>query len=225
MSRTVSIIVPVYNEAVSIEQKLEALLSYGANEICVVDGGSVDDTWAKAQKFPIKVLSSEKGRACQMNTGARHTFGEILLFLHCDVSLPEKALCFIRGCFEETEMIAGRFRLKFDEDSFLNRIHSWGTQFHRFSFGDQGFFVLREHFEALGGFDEKAFFEDVDLYRRLRNQGSVHVFKDKFVIACSRRYQKVGATKQRMINTFLLLMGTLNIDPRPLMKHIYKDIR
>lgn len=88
---TISVIIPVLNEAASIQRVLCSLPAT-AVEIIVVDGGSHDQTVELARSTGVKVLQTSAGRATQMNAGARLATGEILLFLHGDTALPEKEI-------------------------------------------------------------------------------------------------------------------------------------
>ncbi|HZH85251.1 MAG TPA: glycosyltransferase, partial [Phototrophicaceae bacterium] len=88
----ISVILPVLNEERVIAKTLQSLLSLMPYEIIVVDGGSSDRTRAICEQFSIKVLTSEPGRARQMNCGAKEAGGDVLLFLHADTTLPASAL-------------------------------------------------------------------------------------------------------------------------------------
>ena len=87
------IVVPVLNEAQGIEATLKALgpLRQRGARVVVVDGGSQDDTPALARAHADAVIDSPRGRAAQMNAGAALGWGEVLLFLHADTTLPERA--------------------------------------------------------------------------------------------------------------------------------------
>ena len=77
----ISIVIPVLNESAH----LPCLLTHLKNnvgrvlavEVIVVDGGSSDDTvaiaqqFAKANRIALKTISSQRGRAKQMNAGAQ----------------------------------------------------------------------------------------------------------------------------------------------------------
>ena len=69
-----------------------------AYEVILVDGGSHDDTVRIARTWPgIQVLCAPRGRASQMNAGARAARGEWLLFLHADTLLPDGALALLNA--------------------------------------------------------------------------------------------------------------------------------
>ena len=88
--RTLSIIIPVFNEGERIAAALDALAGprvLGV-EVIVVDGGSRDATIQRARLRADRVISAPRGRAAQMNAGAEKASGEVLLFLHADTRLP-----------------------------------------------------------------------------------------------------------------------------------------
>ena len=91
---TLSIIIPILNEEENIGKLLGHLIEYSLkeniSEIIVVDGGSSDNSESIVKQFEqITFLKSEKGRAKQMNAGAKNAKGNILYFLHAD-SFPPK---------------------------------------------------------------------------------------------------------------------------------------
>src|SRR5262245_37505533 len=91
-----AIIVPTLNEAATIEPSLRALAPLRSRGVSVVvaDGGSADDTVARAAHFADRVVAAPRGRALQMNAGARvpeAAAADVLLFLHADTSLPDDA--------------------------------------------------------------------------------------------------------------------------------------
>ena len=89
----ISIIVPVLNEAPGIEQALEALqpLRARGHELIVVDGGSRDGTTRLVGEAADQIVDAPRGRAQQMNAGARVADADVLLFLHADTRLPCEA--------------------------------------------------------------------------------------------------------------------------------------
>ena len=93
MKQSMSIVIPVLNEATGIGYALDALapLRNRGVEIVVVDGGSTDDTVALATPRADIVVAGPRGRARQMNAGAALARGDVLLFLHADTHLPPMA--------------------------------------------------------------------------------------------------------------------------------------
>src|ERR1700675_1159091 len=73
-----SIIVPVLDEAAGIEAALAALqpLRAAGHEVIVVDGGSGDATRRLAAPWGDRVIEAARGRATQMNAGAREARGK-----------------------------------------------------------------------------------------------------------------------------------------------------
>ncbi|SEL62817.1 transferase 2, rSAM/selenodomain-associated [Aquimarina amphilecti] len=200
----ISIIIPILNEAATIRKLLSHLTqTYSSpnfiKEIIVVDGGSVDESQkavtdsANTQKTPIKLVSSEKGRAKQMNTGAAAASGEILYFLHADSFPPDgydrDIIQQIHGGNE-----AGCFRMKFDSKHWWLRFLGWLTQFEskRCRGGDQSQFITASLFREIDGYDEAYIvYEDNDLVDRLFAIDKF-VIIPKYVITSARRYREVG---------------------------------
>ena|GEM_PF-813833 len=87
---TVSIITPLYNKAAYITDTIESVLSqtYSDWEMLVVDNGSTDSSWEKAQAFQdfrIRLLQSPKqGPGAARNYGLTHARGEWIQFLDAD---------------------------------------------------------------------------------------------------------------------------------------------
>lgn len=217
---SVSIIIPVLNEAAEIESTLASASNQeGPLEIIVVDGGSKDGTIAIATR-QAEVLQASRGRAIQMNCGASHARGDILLFLHADSRLPARGLQEIRGAVGQGYE-GGAFRLKFDRETPLLRAYSFCTRFRtaRFCFGDRGLFIRREVFEELGGFPETPLFEDLEMARLLSRRGSFAFLADA-VTTSSRRFIRHGPFRQQLRNTYLWLHYLAGTDPHRL-THLY----
>ena len=118
----ISIIIPALNEEQDIQLLLSSLSEYKnrGHEIILVDGGSTDNTINIARPMVTQCISSEKGRAKQMNAGAKAAKGDVLLFLHADTFLPENADRFILESLNPKQW--GRFDVQLSGDHFLFRI-------------------------------------------------------------------------------------------------------
>ncbi|OHC00329.1 MAG: hypothetical protein A3G70_02790, partial [Planctomycetes bacterium RIFCSPLOWO2_12_FULL_39_13] len=152
----ISVIIPTLNEESHIEKTLQSVIKQEGNyEFYVVDGGSTDNTVAIAKRYAC-VISSKRGRAIQMNAGAKLCKGDILLFLHADTLLPDNAFREIRKRMKDDTVVGGSFYIEFDADNFILRGISFISRFdfRIFHFGDQGIFVRRDVFQALRGYKE-----------------------------------------------------------------------
>jgi len=219
----ISVIIPALNEEKAIARTLEDLCSrHHPDEVILVDGGSRDQTVNLSTPWA-KVISSDKGRAHQMNTGAQSASGDVFLFLHADTLLPPGGLESIRAQMA-TGYQAGRFRLRFDEPKFLLQLFSSYTRFHCFSYGDQVFFVTRRLFEELNGYSENVPFEDVDFYKRLRQLTKPVIIRDP-VTTSARRFSANGCLRQKWINLYLMALYYAGVDVLSLKKSIYPDLR
>src|SRR5881275_3287524 len=118
----VSVIVPVLNEEKTIEATLQALVALAPYEIIVVDGGSRDRTREICGRFAVKVLSSERGRAQQMNFGARRAGGDVLLFLHADTRLPDSAVRDVTAALSDPSCVGGRFDVELEGRHWLLKV-------------------------------------------------------------------------------------------------------
>ena len=219
----ISIIIPTFNEEKTIHETLKNLLAFHRpDEVIVVDGGSTDQTVSLASEWTT-VIQTSKGRAHQMNIGVGQAKGDILLFLHADTILPSGGLETIRKRISEG-CRAGRFRMKFDDRRWLLRFYESYTRFHFFSYGDQAFFVTREFFQKLDGFNEIVPFEDIDFYKRLRTVTKPVIIKDP-VTTSARRFCGVGCLKQKFINLFLVALYYAVFDVFRMKVKLYPEIR
>ena len=152
----ISVIIPVLNEEKAITQSLTNLLANsGGFEVIVVDGGSNDSTCDLVTELKnVKLIRTERGRAKQMNAGAKFAQGDWLCFLHADTFLPDNAINKITG-LSETSFQAGCFHQRFSADHYLlrliSRLHNWRFTRTRVMYGDQTIFIRRELFLRLGG--------------------------------------------------------------------------
>src|ERR1051325_1998685 len=173
----ISVIIPVLNEAGNIPAILSGLRRNPAGELLIVDGGSTDLTREVCAELGVPARCSPPGRAAQMNFGARYATGDVLLFLHADTRLPPSAFGDIRKALQDPRCIGGRFDVKLDSDRSLlkvvGRMISLRSRLSKVSTGDQGIFIRRKTFEAIGGYPEIPLMEDIVLSRAMKRIGRV----------------------------------------------------
>lgn len=170
---TLSIIVPMLNEAAALPVLLAHLLALQRQgcEVLIVDGGSEDGCADLAQCAGFTVLRSPRGRARQMNCGAAQASGEVLLFLHADTRLPEAAIALVTQALANGQHCWGRFDVRITGRHFMlhviGRMMNLRSRLSGIATGDQAIFVKRAVFEAVGRFPDQALMEDVELCKRL----------------------------------------------------------
>jgi rSAM/selenodomain-associated transferase 2 len=223
---SVGVVVPVYNEARRLGEMLGRLRDViRSARVIVVDGGSSDGSAAIAESCFPTLRSPAANRGLQMNLGARELETDVLLFLHADSRLPGGFEELIRGALNDPKSVGGCFRLAFDADRPLLRFYSWCTRFpgRFFHFGDQGFFVRRGVFEAMGGYRELVFMEDVDLLRRLRRFGRFVIVGGE-ITTSARRFLRKGVLRQQLRNVLIVALFELGVPARILIR-MYPPVR
>jgi rSAM/selenodomain-associated transferase 2 len=227
MQISISVIIPVFNEELTIGAVLESVLRLKPDEILVVDGGSLDKTREFAAGRGIKVISSERGRARQMNLGAKLARGDVFLFLHADTRLPESSLTDIRAAMQNRRIVGGRFDVSLDGAGRMLKIVgtmiSLRSRLSGVATGDQAIFVRREVFSKLGGYPEIPLMEDIALSRALKRAGKVARLKSR-VITSARRWQTEGVWRTIFKMWALKFLYLLGVSPFRL-KRFYGDAR
>ena len=208
-----SIIIPGWNEEATIAKTLEMLLGLtaGRGDTEIIVSVSGDDRTAEiAQRFPVAVCRSEKGRAVQMNAGAKLAAGSTLYFLHAD-TVPPPTFCNDILSAVERGFEAGCFRMTFDDPDWLMQLYGWFTQFPLTICrgGDQSLFITRKLFERIGGFDERMqIMEDIDIIERIQRQTEFHIL-DSTVTTSARKYHANGTVRLQAIFGSIHLMYAL----------------
>lgn len=216
---------PTLDEGPSLRRHLPAVLA-AADEVVVSDGGSRDDTVAVARELGARVVSGPPGRGHQLNRGAAYTGCDALLFLHADTTLPAGGIDAVRRALAGGAA-GGAFLVRFAEAKpilrFGARLINGRTKRFLVPLGDQGQFVRRDAFEALGGFEEWPILEDLDFIRRLRRIGRL-VIVETPVTTSARRFVTRGVVRTVATNWLIWLLWSLGVSPRRLSK-LYRHVR
>lgn len=224
----ISIVIPAYNEEKVLPSTLRALLTQpGEFEVIVVDGGSSDCTGDIARaSTDVRLFTAQKGRASQMNAGAKQANGEWLLFLHADTMLPDGAIQRLNDMERHQAIQAGGFMHQFSGDDWRLQLISLLDNFRctrsRIIYGDQALFVRRALFEQLGGFPHQPILEDVVFCERLIRVTTPLLLSPP-VITDARKFIKMGIWRSfiRVLLIILHVEFRLPVLPRA----FFQDVR
>jgi rSAM/selenodomain-associated transferase 2 len=222
----ISIIVPIFNEAALIRPFLRQLRERAPEaEIIVADGGSSDGTARLASGFCDQLVESDRGRARQMNTGARAARGDLLWFVHVDAEVPRGCLNEIAHIMDDPDIVGGYFRIRLPRgliyrltDSFA---HYAGILL-RMRCGDHGIFCRRTAFLEIGGFPEVPLMEDVEFFRRLHRCGRVRHSEQRVLIS-PRRYESVGSVRLTLAYGVIAALYIFGV-PLSVLARIYRRV-
>ncbi len=221
----ISIIIPVLNEEKNLASLIESIrIQNVAHELIFVDGGSTDKSQEIISKSNFKFISANrKGRAFQMNEGAKFASGDILFFLHADCKLQADSLSEIIKVLEDKTVIAGSFVMELRPKGPFYRIYNAFTTINSifFTYGDAGLFMRKVTFKYINGFKEIPIMEDIEIQQRLRKIGRFNKIKIP-IITSSRRFKENGSLKQILIDIYIILTWHLGWNAGKL-KTLYPD--
>jgi rSAM/selenodomain-associated transferase 2 len=236
----VSVIIPAYNEEKALPHTLRELLrQLGDYEVIVVDGGSTDRTLAVLTEFSFSAdpslrgshpsrlwLTASKGRASQMNEGAKHATGDWLLFLHADTVLPSGAIQRLNEMETDQMIRAGGFMHQFSGDDWRLKLISFLDNFRcmrsRIIYGDQALFVRRALFEQLGGFPNRPMLEDVAFCERLIAV-TTPLLLSPSVVTDARKFLKMGIWRSFVRVLLIILHVEFHLPVLP--RAFFEDVR
>jgi len=216
------------NEAAAIASTLVALRRGAPDaEIVVVDGGSIDASVEQAQPLCDAMIVASRGRARQMNTGARASHGDAIAFVHADTIVPPTFAADIASALSDSAAVGGRFDVELDDRAIPYRIIgamiSLRSRISRTGTGDQAIFVRRDIFERLGGFPDFELCEDLEFSRRLKRAGRVACLRAR-VTTSARRWSRDGVVRT-VIRMWLIRAMYLAGVPPARLKRMYSDTR
>ncbi len=225
----ISILIPVLNEESGLGDVLRHLnsniRSSQVEEIVCIDGGSSDRTVEIAEAHGARVILSDRGRAKQMNTGAKQAKGDLLYFLHADTLPPQGFDTLVLKAVEEGSE-SGCFRMKFDSRNPVLRFFGWLTRINHTLCrgGDQSLFIKKELFEEAGGFDEKyLIYEDTEFIQRLYEKTEFTVLP-QHVITSARKYRDKGWFKVQFHFAMIHFKNYRGAGPEELYQYYQKNI-
>lgn len=223
MTVELAVVIPTLDEEHAIGPCLDSVGGHEGVEAIVVDGGSEDRTRERAREKGARVESGARGRGPQLNLGASVSTSDRLLFLHADCRLPADWLAALRDALDDESVSLASFRLRTVSASssapsamyrvFLRvfdlRSHGLGLPY-----GDQGFGVRREVFDAVGGFPEIPLMEDVAFAHACRPLGRIRRLPLE-IRTTARRFERRPLRTGLMFVTFPTLFR-LGVEPQTL---------
>ncbi|MCB1675612.1 MAG: TIGR04283 family arsenosugar biosynthesis glycosyltransferase [Halioglobus sp.] len=223
MSTAVSFVIPTLDEQEAIAPLLRCLRgAFPEAELIVVDGGSADETVARATGLCDQLLLGEPGRALQMNLGGSAARADYVFFLHADSRPGLDASQLDAYLARQPQWGFCRVRLSGARPVFrlIESCMNLRSRLTRVATGDQMLFLRRELLAATGGFDAIALMEDVAYCKRLRRLAQPLVIEQP-VLTSSRRWEARGVVAT-VVRMWLLRLGFfLGVSPAALWRSYY----
>jgi rSAM/selenodomain-associated transferase 2 len=227
MTERIAVIIPALNEAGTIAATVSRVRASGADCI-VVDGGSDDETRGLAAAQGARIIAARRGRAAQMNAGARSAgHYEVLVFLHADVRLPADWREAIEAAVEDGA-VWGRFDVALDSPrpllAVVGTMMNWRSRLTGIATGDQTIFIRRASFDALGGFSDLPLMEDVELCTRLRRARLPAAMLRQKVVVSARRWEQNGPLRTILLMWSLRALFWLGVPAHRLHRLYYRPL-
>jgi rSAM/selenodomain-associated transferase 2 len=221
-----SIIIPVLNDAAALRALLHQLAPLRAQgvQIVVADGGSTDGSAQAAAPLADVVLTvTPPGRAAQQHAGATAASGDVLWFLHADCAPPAHAYQLITQALQAGAQW-GRFDVLLHGKAWVLPLVAYSmsvrSRLTGICTGDQGIFVRRTAYVAVGGMAPVALMEDIALSKALKRVGRPACIAQPLV-ASGRRWDNHGALRTILLMWWLRLRYFFGADPTKLARIYY----
>ena len=226
-----SVIVPVLNESRILRQFLQRLRKYASEcEIIVVDGKSDDGSLEIAREFADRAIETSRGRALQMNAGAKLATGDAFWFVHADSQIAARSFPAITEALADPTVVGGCFRLRIESTRWIYRfrdaIGNLLVDLTGIALGDRGFFCRRDIFFQAGGYPEISILEDAEFYRLLKRHGRV-VQLHEAIGTSPRRYEALSPAITMLFYALIMLLYVARVPIRVLERlvHFYMKRR
>jgi len=225
---SVSVVIPVMGDNEVLARLLDRLRSLAVppDEIVIVDGGSSAGCRSLARRYRCIYVATRSGRGHQLHAGALRASGAVLWFLHADAEPHADGVTLIRHRHQDGAP-GGFFAFRFTGPvtwykRLLARMINYRSRYG-VPYGDQGIFVARSAYDAVGGFADTPLFEEVPLVRELRKRGSFAPVAASIGVS-PRRWERDGWLQRSLGNRFLALAYTLGVPPHRLARR-YRPLR
>ncbi|MBI4667560.1 MAG: TIGR04283 family arsenosugar biosynthesis glycosyltransferase [Nitrospinae bacterium] len=214
----ISIIIPAWREGSAPGELAKRFMDLPKVEVII--SLCLEDTQTVRPKLPrLKVVEGAKGRAVQMNSGAREARGDVLLFLHADTSIEPGSLNSVREAMARQDVAGGAYRLAIDSPKHTLKLVEAGanlrSRFLKMPYGDQAIFVRKTVFDGIGGYEDVPLMEDVRLITAMKRRGKVVILSDA-ARTSARRWEREGVWRRVTKNLALITLHQLGVSPQKL---------
>ena len=220
-TRSVSVVVPVLNDAPALRGLLGALDGVDF-EILVVDGGSRDASAEVAEQAGARVIQSAASRGLQLDKGYRAAAGDWIWMLHADAA-PSPANVAEAAAWPSMPPRWGCFGVRLDGGAPLTLV-AWlmnrRSALTGICTGDQGLFAHRQLLDAVGGVPRQPLMEDIELSKRLRRL-TRPLRANTLLNASGRRWRRHGAAQTIATMWWLRARYALGASPEDLYRRYY----
>ena len=213
-----SIIIPSLNENSNLIRLIDYIKKFHLPlyEIIVVEGGShsqIKNNFKYDRE--VKVINYDKGRAKQLNKGAKVAKFDWLYFLHSDCVPPKNFKEIIYKSMNNKNQ-ASCFKLKFNPSNFLLSLSAKATKYNNIFCrgGDQSLLIHKNLFFLCDGYDEEyKVCEDINLIKKIYKLGEFKIMEG-YIITDSRRFLKNGTLILLIHFGIIHLLHYLKLSPK-----------
>jgi rSAM/selenodomain-associated transferase 2 len=230
---TLSIIIPIWNDAAQLAAVLAAIARIpDVHEIIVADASDGPECRAVAHAAGATVVSCpEPSRGKQMNAAAAVATGDVLLFQHADTEIAAPHADALRRAMLDPTLVGGAFHRRFHpmhrrrQRWLLPIVRRINASNNSTLWGDQSIFVRREHFLQMGGYAPIPMMEDMEFSKRLRRSGGRVLVIDPPLLSSARRHQAYGSLRASLEIFCVLWLYKLGVSPHRIHRHYYRRNR
>ena len=187
MQPLISVIMPVYNGAFTLDRAVRSVLAqeFADWEIVAVDDGSTDETWQTLQRWAaadhrIRIVRSEENRgiAAARNAAIEIAQGSVLAFLDRDDEYYPDYLAHVRRLCDQADVLVFGYDYLYEDEPAEGRLPDWAPAnvcrelFLQNIVMPLGVAQGRHWWQKAGGFHEGCWQPDWDYWKRLVRAGA-----------------------------------------------------
>ncbi len=203
----VSVVITTKNEATNITNCIKAVQSstHQNFEIIVVDNASSDGTSEMALKYTNKVFDKGPERSAQRNFGMIECAkGKYVLYLDADMIVSPQLLDDCFKTIEKESFVALHIHERILGRGYWSKVRDFERSFYSGTSIDGARFFDRQHFIAVGGFDEELFKygsgEDWDIDKKLSKVGTIGLLPEQSISSVPKSWPLKKLICENVVN-------------------------